>query len=233
MRAIIVDDEHLARERLRTMLADHPDVEVVAECARAVEAVRTIRAEKPDLVFLDVEMPGLNGFHVMDALGLDPPPFVIFVTAHAEHAVRAFDRAAGDYLLKPYDDERLARAVDRGRAASRSRPGAQAGKYLDRIAVVIGRKTILVTTEEIDWVEARDNYVCLHAGGERHLVRMALGALEARLDPARFVRVHRSAIVRFDRIRELQSHRQGIYRLVLRDGTELPVGEKYRHRLRG
>ena len=231
MRAIIVDDEHLARERLRAMLADHPDVEIVAECARAAEAVRTIRAEKPDLVFLDVEMPGLDGFHVVDALELEPPPFVIFVTAHAEHAVGAFDRAAGDYLLKPYDDERLARAVDRGRAAYRSHRSASAPKYLDRIPVTLGRRTIFVTVDEIDWIEARDNYVCLHAGTERHLVRLSLSALESKLDPTRFVRVHRSAIVRFDRIREIQGVGQGSHRLVLRDGTQLPIGETYRNRL--
>jgi two-component system, LytTR family, response regulator len=226
MRALIVDDEQLARDRLRTMLGDHPDVEIVGECARADEAIRAIRSERPDLVFLDVEMPGLDGFHVLDAMNVTPAPFVVFVTAHADHAVRAFDRAAGDYLLKPYDDGRLARAVDRARVALEGRR-----ERLHRIAVSIGKRTIFVDVAAIDWIEARDNYACLHVGQRQHLVREPLSALEAGLDPKTFVRIHRSTIVRFDQIRELRNLGLGDHAVVLKDGTELPVGQKYRARL--
>ena len=226
MRALIVDDEVLARDRLRTMLGDHPDVEIVGECARAEEAIRAIRAEKPDLVFLDVEMPGLDGFHVLDTMNVTPAPFVIFVTAHSSHAVRAFDRAAGDYLLKPYDDRRLARAVDRARVALEGRR-----ERLQRIAVSLGKRTIFVDVDSIDWIEARDNYACLHVGQQQHLIRETLAALEVGLDPKVFVRIHRSAIVRFERIRELRNLGLGDHAVVLKDGTELPVGQKYRARL--
>jgi two-component system LytT family response regulator len=226
VRALIVDDEPLARDRLRTMLADHPDVQIVGEASRADEAIRIIRAERPDVVFLDVEMPGLDGFHVIDSMSVTPAPFVIFVTAHRDHAVRAFDRAAGDYLLKPYDDRRLAKAVDRARVAL-------AGKRerLDRIPVTIGRRTIFVDVATIDWIEARDNYACLHVGPQQHLIRETLTALESALDPKVFVRIHRSTIVRFDRIRELRRFGLGEQAVVLADGTELPVSEKYRGRL--
>lgn len=226
MRAIIVDDEAPARDRLRIMLGDHPDVEIVEECGRATEALRAIRAARPDVVFLDVEMPGLDGFHVVDTMNVSPPPFVIFVTAHSEHAVQAFDRAAGDYLLKPYDDERLARAVNRARTALRSRT-----TYPERFAVPVGKRTVLVATDDVDWLEARDNYVCLHVGAERYLLRQTLNGIEAKLDPARFARIHRSAIVRLDRIKEIRHLGLGEQSVVLASGTVLPVGPKYRDRL--
>ena len=226
MRALIVDDEALARDRLRTMLEDHPDVEVVGEAGRAEEAIRLIRAERPDLVFLDVEMPGPDGFHVIDSMSVTPAPFVIFVTAHADHAVRAFDRAAGDYLLKPYDDRRLAKAVDRARVALEGRR-----ELLERIPVTIGRRTIFVDVTSIDWIDARDNYACLHVGPQQHLIRETLTALESALDPKAFVRIHRSTIIRFDRIRELRHLGLGEQAVVLADGTELPVSEKYRDRI--
>lgn len=228
MRALIVDDEPLARRRLRTMLGDHPDVEIVGECESAEEAIRTIRGSNPDVVFLDVQMSGKDGFHVIDAMNVTPAPFVILVTAHAEHAVRAFDRAAGDYLLKPYDDDRLAKAVGRARSALAARGAVT---YLERIAVTVGKRTIFVEATSLDWIEARDNYACLHVGEQRHLIRETLTSLESQLDPRAFVRIHRSAIVRFDRIKELRNLGLGDHAVVLRDGTEPPVGQKYRDRL--
>ncbi len=226
MRALIVDDEPLARQRLRTMLADHPDVDILGESETAEEALRAIRGLKPDLVFLDVQMPGLDGFHVLDTMNVTPAPFVVFVTGQAEHAVRAFDRAAGDYLLKPYDDGRLAKAVGRARAALQQRGG-----YLERIAVTLGKRTVFVETGAIDWIEARDNYACLHVGQQQHLVRETLTTLEATLDPKHFVRIHRSAMVRFERIKEVRNLGLGDHAVVLQDGTELPIGQKYRDRL--
>jgi two-component system LytT family response regulator len=226
VRALIVDDEPLARQRLRTLLADHPDVAIVGESETADEALRAIRTLRPDLVFLDVQMPGLDGFHVLDTMNVTPAPFVVFVTGQADHAVRAFDRAAGDYLLKPYDDSRLAKAVGRARAAVQNRGG-----YLDRMAVTLGKRTVFVETSTIDWIEARDNYACLHVGQQQHLVRETLATLESSLDPKHFVRIHRSAIVRFDRIKELRNLGLGDRAVILQDGTELSVGQKYRDRL--
>jgi two-component system LytT family response regulator len=208
------------------MLADHPDVEIVGESETAEQALRAIRSLRPDLVFLDVQMPGLDGFHVLDTVNVTPAPFVVFVTGQADHAVRAFDRAAGDYLLKPYDDSRLAKAVGRARAALQDRGG-----YPDRMAVTLGKRTVFVETSAIDWIEARDNYACLHVGQQQHLVRETLAALESSLDPKHFVRIHRSAIVRFDRIKELRNLGLGDRAVILQDGTELPVGQKYRDRL--
>jgi two-component system, LytTR family, response regulator len=226
LRALIVDDEPLARQRLRTMLADHPDVAIVGESETADEALRAIRGLRPDVVFLDVQMPGMDGFHVLDTMNVTPAPFVVMVTGQAEHAVRAFDRAAGDYLLKPYDHSRLAKAIGRARAALQHRGG-----YLERMAVTLGKRTVFVATSAIDWIEARDNYACLHVGQQQHLVRETLATLEGRLDPKLWVRIHRSAIVRFDRIKELRNLGLGDRAVILQDGTELPVGQKYRDRL--
>ncbi len=226
MRALIVDDEPLARARLRTMLVDHPDVEIIGECESAQDAVRAIRAGKPDVVFLDVQMPGADGFHVMDVMNVTPKPFVIFVTAHAEHAARAFDKAAGDYLIKPYDDERLARAVGRAREAMGGKGG-----YVDRIPVTLGKRTLFIEIGTVDWIEARDNYACLHVGQQAHLIRETLRSLERRLDPKAYVRIHRSVIIRIDRITELRNLGFGDYAVILKDGTELPVGQKYRRNL--
>lgn len=228
MRAIIVDDEPPARARLRTMLGQHPDVSIVGECETAEEALRTIRATRPDVVFLDVQMPGADGFHVVEAMNVSPAPFVVFVTAHADHAVRAFDSAAGDYLLKPYNDIRLARAVARARSAFE---GRQPAGFVERLAATVGRSTVFIETAAIDWIEARDNYACLHVGPQQHLIRETLTSLEQRLDPKRFVRIHRSSIVRFDQIREVRNLGLGDYAVILKGGTELPVGQKYRDRL--
>ncbi|MBP6669274.1 MAG: response regulator transcription factor [Gemmatimonadales bacterium] len=228
LRVVLVDDEPLARRRLREMLADHADVRVVGEAEEAAGALAMVRAERPDLLLLDIRMPGEHGLALVRRLHLTPAPYVIFVTAHAEHAVEAFDAEAVDYLLKPYDEERLARALERARGAlARRRPPA----YLQRFAVLLGRKTGYLPVARVDWIEGGGNYARLHAGKEVHLVRTTLTALERELDPARFARVHRSAIVALDQVRELESLGGGEYRLLLKDGTRLPVSQRYRARL--
>ena len=228
MRVLLVDDEPLARQRLRQMLADHADVEIVGEAEHVEQARELTRAERPDLILLDVRMPGADGFALVDSLHLTPRPYVIFVTAYAEHAVQAFDAAAMDYLLKPFDDERLARALERARAGIARRGPV---RNLDRFAVVFGRRTRYVPAGDVDWIEGSGNYAKLHVGRETHLVRSTLAALESELDPTRFARVHRSVIVALDRVRELQSLGGGEYRVVLRDGTQVPMSQRYRDRL--
>jgi two-component system LytT family response regulator len=258
LRCLLVDDEPLARDRLRAMLGAHADVEVLGECEDAAAAVAAIRALRPDVVFLDVQMPGADGFDVIDAAQVTPAPFVVFATAHARHAVRAFDAGAGDYLLKPYDDGRLSRALRRAREALAARGArglaeevrslvealgaedvrvpapavAASPRYLQRLAVTVGPRTRLVRVPEIDWVEASGNYVALHVGAQQYLVRLALTALEQRLDPAAFARIHRSALVQIDRVRELRAVGNGDYKVVLADGTVLPMTQRYRERLR-
>lgn len=228
MRVLLVDDEPLARQRLRQMLAGHADVEIVGEAEHVEQARDLTRAERPDLILLDIRMPGADGFALVESLHLTPMPYIIFVTAYAEHAVQAFDAAAMDYLLKPFDEERLARALDRARAGIARRGPA---RYLDRFAVVLGRRTRYVPAGDVDWIEGSGNYAKLHVGRETHLVRATLSALDEALDPASFARVHRSAIVALGRVRELQSLGGGEYRVVLRDGTQVPMSQRYRDRL--
>ncbi len=246
MRVIIVDDEPLSRTRLRSLLKDHDDVQVVADCEDADEAIRVIRVEKPELVFLDVQMPGFDGFQVLECLEVTPAPAIIFVTAHAQHAVRAFEAAAVDYLLKPFDEQRLGKALDRARAmlaAGRAEElsaevrrlidrleGGGTG-YLTRVAVSLGRRTVFVKVEEIDWIEASGNYLRLHVGPSYHLIRAPIGQFEKQLDPARFARIHRSAIVQLDRVEELRLQDNGEYRVIVRGGVELPMSRGYRDRL--
>jgi two-component system LytT family response regulator len=245
IRAVIVDDEPLARERVRLMLAEHPDVEVVAECENGLQAVEAIEELRPDLAFLDVHMPGLDGFGVLDAVGAGTVPAVVFVTAYDRHAVRAFDAHALDYLLKPFDAGRLAVALDRARTAV----GAQSERDLERrleklleemstrprfpsrLTVRTGTRISFVAVEEIDWIEAEANYARLHSGGRTHLVRETMSGLEERLDPAHFVRIHRSTIVRVDRIREVEANAQGEYVVILNDDTRLTSSRGYRRKL--
>ena len=247
IRTIIVDDVELARERIRILLED-PEVEIVAECANGREAVRAIRDLKPDLVFLDVQMPKVGGFEVVEAVGVEEMPAVIFVTAYDEYALRAFEAGAVDYLLKPFDQERLNRAVARARRAIVGRvPGGEfeerlrrlleevrgEPKYLRRIPVKTARDTTLVLTESIDWVGAAGHYLELHVGGETHLIREQLSRLEAKLDPERFVRIHRSVIVNLDRIKSLRPLFNGDHVVVLKDGRELSLSRTYHEKLMG
>jgi two-component system, LytTR family, response regulator len=242
----LVDDEPLALRRLRVMLRDHADVEVVAECEDATVALDAIVRERPDVVFLDVQMPEADGFEMLEALRVNPLPFVVFVTAYAEHAVRAFDSNAVDYLLKPFDRERLGRSLDRVRAACAAASGGALStevrelvrtlrggvSYLTRLSVTVGRRTLFVKAEDIDWIRADRNYLELHVGRQQYLLRSSIGALEQQLDPGRFTRIHRSFIVNLDRVRELRMVAPGEHQVCLADGTELPVSASYRDRLR-
>jgi two-component system LytT family response regulator len=246
IRVVVVDDEPLARERVRGLLEQQPDVEIVAECADGLEALEAIRSRKPDLVFLDIQMPELDGLGVVGQLQPGELPALIFVTAYDRYAIQAFEVHALDYLLKPFDDERFAAALDRARAWLR-RPAAStdlsqrlddlltelrpAAKLPDRLAVKSGGRVILVKLEDLDWVEAADNYVNLHVGGDAHLLRETMAALEKRLPADRFVRISRSTIVNLDRVKELQPLFHGEYTVILRDGVRLTLSRGYREKL--
>jgi two-component system LytT family response regulator len=229
MRALVVDDEPPSRSNLTILLRRDPQVEIVGECGSGEEALMAIRNAKPDLVFLDVQMPELDGFDVLEMLGADVPPAVVFVTAYDAYALRAFDAGALDYLLKPFDNARfdvaLARAKERV-AQSRSVPRAR-----DAIAVKsIGGVTFLKLAE-IDWIEAADYYSRLHVGGKSHLLRRSLAELERELDENLFCRIHRSTIVRIDRVAGLQLNDSGEYDVLLTNGTSHRLSRSYRKRL--
>jgi two-component system, LytTR family, response regulator len=246
IRAIIVDDESLARDGIRIRLEREPDVEVVGEFGQVRPALELLRAQPVDLVFLDVQMPGASGFELVECLGGEAAPAVVFVTAYADYAVEAFRVRALDYLLKPVDDERFRRALDtvrehlrlrlegelgrrvRSAIESAGQPPVGARRTVDRIAVKANGTIRFVETGEIDWLEADGDYVRLHAGRESHLVRSTLSELQAQLDPSLFARIHRSTVVRLDRIREMQPLFHGEYSVVLRDGTKLKLSRAYR-----
>jgi two-component system LytT family response regulator len=245
IRALIVDDEPLARERIRTLLEGEPEIELIGECADGLRAVTSIRTEKPDLVFLDVQMPELGGFEVIEALKDERLPAVIFVTAHDKYALRAFDVHALDYLLKPFDRERFHKAVARARdALERERRGEidkrllellkdvrPESKALERLVIKSAGRVFFLKTDEIDWIEAAANYVRLHVGRDSHLLRETMNALEARLDSEKFLRIHRSTIVNIERIKELHPLFRGEHLVILHDGTRLTLGRNYRDRL--
>jgi len=218
-----VDDEPLARRGIRQLLAPYPDIEVVGECRNGSEAVRGLTTLRPDLVFLDVQMPGLDGLGVVRIHGAECMPVTVFVTAHDEFAVRAFEAQALDYLVKPLSEARFRATIARVRERVRS---ARARTW---IAVPSAQGEVLIDAGEIDWIEAQDYHAEIHAGGKPYRVRQSLSALEARLDPARFARVHRSAIVRLDQVREWKTTapgRGGEAVVVLRDGKSLPVSRR-------
>lgn len=220
IRTLIVDDEPLARRGIRQLLAPYPHVVVVGECRNGREAVRALAEHRPDLVFLDVAMPGLDGFGAMRVHGVERMPLTVFVTAHDEFAVRAFETDALDYLVKPLSEARfratMARVLDR--LAARTHPS---------LAVRTASGELLLDAAEIDWVAAQDDHAEIHAGTRTYRVRTTLTALAARLDAARFLRVHRSALVRLDQIRELRAAREGADAIVrLRDGVEIPVSRR-------
>src|SRR5262249_44916292 len=239
LRALVVDDEAPARRTLQLLLANHPDVELVGECATGPDALETIDRTEPDLLFLDVHLPGFSGFELLQRLKTERPPTVIFVTAYEEHAVRAFDASAADYLLKPFDDERFDRALERAKARVRQRDLEQLPPrrlqtpipFLDRLAIRGSGRIFFVRVAEIHWIEASDYYVQVHLHGRAHLLRERMHHLEARLDPRRFVRIHRSAIVNIERVKELQPFFHGEYSVLLEDGTRLKLSRTYRDRL--
>ncbi|MBI4914170.1 MAG: response regulator transcription factor [Acidobacteria bacterium] len=239
MRVLIVDDEPLARQRIRQLLAGEGDLEVAGEAVNGLEAVRLIEELAPDLVFLDVQMPELDGFGVVESVGVDRMPATLFVTAFDQHAVKAFEVHALDYLLKPFDRERFRKALARVREW-RGRPGGAPSlegllaeirrdqPCPDRFLVRNGERYQLVKASAIQWVEAEDNYVRLHVEGASHLLRHTMGGILARLDPKVFRRIHRSAIVNLDFIKELQSWTGGDMLVVMRDGTRLTLSRTYR-----
>lgn len=248
MRVIIVDDEPLARDRLRAMLAKEPEVEVIAECSDGREALNAIRRENPDVVFLDIQMPEMDGFEVLDHLKEGQVPQIIFVTAFDEFAVKAFEVHALDYLLKPFDRDRLKQALSRVKSGLNTEASADLNKKLsalleslspekkaarasERMAVKLDGRVIFLRPLEIEWIEAQDNYIKLHVGREAHLVRDTLSSFEVRLDPRRFVRIGRSIIVNIDRVREMQPMFHGEYIVILNDGTKLTVSRGYKDNL--
>ncbi|MBE1159086.1 LytR/AlgR family response regulator transcription factor [Dyella acidiphila] len=240
MRALLVDDEVLARLAVRQALAVHTDIDVVGECGNVQEARQAIAALAPDLVFLDIQMPGGSGFkllgngHASEAL-----PLVVFTTAFADHALRAFDANAIDYVLKPIDQLRFDQAMDRVRRHWRGLQDvtqvsvADSGKsYLKRISVQVAERSTVIPVAEIDWIRADDNYVRIHAGGHAYLHRETLRHLCEALDPNHFLRIHRSIVVNMDRIREVHTLFQGHAEVVLHDGTRLDLSRRFRHAAR-
>jgi two-component system LytT family response regulator len=248
VRVLIADDEPPARAKLRRFLDADPEVAVAGEAASGTEAVEMIERLRPDLVFLDIQMPGADGFGVLQAIDPAAMPHVVFVTAYDEYALRAFEVHAVDYLLKPYDADRFRTALARAKERVRARPSAGDGTlderirrvlaearpapaYLERVLVRTGTRAVFLRTDEIDWLEAEENYVRLHAGRESYLVRGTLAGLEERLDPARFIRVHRSHMVNVASIRELHPWSHGDWMIVLHDGRELMLSRRYRDRI--
>jgi two-component system LytT family response regulator len=249
IRALIVDDEPLARQRIRDLLQEEPDVSVVGECGDGEEALASIEASRPDLVFLDVQMPEMTGLEVLEALRVEPMPAVVFVTAYDEFALRAFDAHALDYLMKPFHRTRFRVALDRARAliAGRRARWEDGGieeriravlaelqprqRYLERLVVRQGTRIQFIRSASVDWIEADGNYARLHVGGRSYLLRETMSGLEGRLDPADFVRIHRSTIVNTNRIREIQPMAKGDYVLILEDGTKLNSSQGYRENL--
>ncbi len=253
IRTLVVDDEPLARQNLRILLKEDPDIEVVGEAGSGREAVALIREHSPDLVFLDIQMPEMTGFDVLDKMDASQIPAVVFVTAYDKYALRAFEVHALDYLLKPFDDARFEKALrrakeqieqrevselsqrlvalleDRDGSRSAEKPAPQ--QHLTRLLIKSAGRVFFLKTDEIDWIGAEDYYVKLHVGPKGHLLRETMNDLEARLDPQKFLRVHRSAIVNLDRVKELHQHFNGDYVVVLHDGTELKLSRSRREHL--
>ncbi len=258
IKTLIVDDEPLSRERIRTLLAPQADVEIVGECGDGRQALAAMHTARPDLLFLDVQMPDLDGFGLLRAMPAAKDnarlPVVVFVTAYDQYALRAFEVNALDYLLKPFDEERFLQALERARKQVYLAGIGQSGgsgesvvlgrkflsivrdvqtraKPLERLVVRSGGRVFFLRTEEIDWVEAASNYVRIHAGADSHLLRETMNGIEGRLDAEKFLRIHRSTIVNIDRVAELQPWFHGDYAVTLRDGTRLTLSRGHRDKL--
>lgn len=236
--AIIADDERIARKRIRDLLEDEPGVRLLAECATGAEVLEAVQRTPPDLLFLDVQMPVADGFGVVEALPVERRPLIVFVTAYDTFAVRAFSVHAFDYLLKPFDRDRFRDTLQRARAQlSQIRPAAAAAvagpwpMSKERLAIRNKGHVTFVKLDSIDWIEAADNYVCLHCGHTTHIMRETLSTLELRLDQRQFLRIHRSTIVNVDRISEIQPWFRGDSRIVLQDGVTLTLSRSYRDRV--
>lgn len=243
LRIIFADDEPLARSRMRRMLQEQPDIEIVAECSTGKQTVETVLSEKPDLLFLDIEMSGMDGFKVVDELAGNLP-YIVFVTAYNQYAIRAFEVCALDYLLKPFNSERLGKTLDRARELIKDSDQFSErlirlleelrgkSQYMERLVIKDERRIWFINVNKIDWFEADGKYVQVHTGKNAHLVRESLTSLEGRLDPKMFARVHRSTIVNINSISELQPWFHGDYRILLKDGTELILSRTYRKHFR-
>jgi two-component system LytT family response regulator len=245
IRTLIVDDEPLARERLRKLIEAEGDLEVIQECGDGAEAVAAIEGQQPDLVFLDIQMPELDGFGVLEQVVVPQLPVVVFVTAYSQHAIRAFEVHALDYLLKPFTRDRFKQAITRVRGHLEQRQTGELNRKLSalleemrpepktpgRLAVKSDGRLLLLKVEEVDWIEGADNYVNLHVGKASYLLRETMGSIEKRLAPHHFIRVSRSAIVNLDRIKELQPMFHGDYSVILRDGTRLSLSRTHRDKL--
>jgi two-component system LytT family response regulator len=248
IRTVIVDDERLARQKVRTLLAGDDEIEIVGECANGPEAIAAVRRQRPDLLLLDVEMPGANGFEVLHSLRGDRLPAVVFITAHDEYAVRAFEVEAIDYVMKPFDRRRFNDALRRAkrqmsdhgeesearilRLLERMLKSGRESKTLDHFVVKTRDRTFLLGVTDVDWIEAEGKYVRLHAGGASHLVRESIGDVEERLDSRKFLRIHRATIVNVKRILEMHRGFGGGVFVMLRDGTKLTMSRRYRTRIR-
>jgi len=252
IRAVIVDDEPAARRGVRLLLERDGGVDIVGEAAGGAEAADLIARTKPDLAFLDVQMPGCDGFQVLAKVGVAAAPAVVFVTAYDEHALRAFEVNAVDYLLKPYDDLRFSAALQRAKEEVRRRqtdnvntrlhqlldylqntpaPASNEENASDRILIKSSGEIFFLKAEEIDWIEAEGDYMKFHVAGRAHLMRETMARLEARLDPKRFIRIHRSTIVNIDRLRKLSPSFAGEYAVILHDGTKLKLSRGYHERI--
>jgi two-component system, LytTR family, response regulator len=241
LRVLVVDDELVAREGVRRMLEDDPEVTEVRTCAGATDALQELAAGGFDLMLVDVQMPGMSGLELIEAHGQERAPVTVFLTAYDQYAIQAFEAGAIDYLLKPFSDERFRRAIERAkrqveqqRLARTAEPGTARRSVppLDRLIVRTGGTLTLIPVGEIDWIEAADYYAIVHVGGAEHLVRVSLRHLERGLPPDTFIRIHRRAIVRVERIRSVRGDHAGAVEVELLDGTRLPVSRRLRERLR-
>ena len=256
IKVLIVDDEPLARDKIRGMLKGKEDFEIVGESGNGKEAVKDIQKLDPDLLFLDVQMPEMDGFQVLQTIGASRIPMVVFVTAYDRYALQAFEVYALDYLLKPFDRERFEKALARVRTQldqekrkditqglqalmeelARVRQGGSIAtpgpKFLERLAIKASGRIFFLRTHDIDYIESEGNYIRVHAGKESHLIREAMSVLETQLDPKKFLRIHRCTIVNVDRIQELQPWFHGEYRVILRNGVQLTLSRSYREKLR-
>ena len=247
IRALVVDDEPLAREMIREMLGDDSEVEIVAECANGREAVDSIKSLKPDLVFLDVQMPEIGGFEVLESLEPESTPYIIFVTAYDQYAVRAFEVHAFDYLLKPFDHERFDAAWQRVKAQIKVDQGGERDRHilalleelksgprhLERLVIKNGGRVFFLNVQDVYCIESEGNYVRVYDNQKGYLLRETISNLEEQLDPMQFRRIHRSAIVKIDRIKEMQPWFHGEYRIIMENGKELTLSRNYRQNFQG
>lgn len=245
IRAVIIDDEPPARAVIRRMLEDHADIELIGECSTGREAVKSLRAQSPDLIFLDIQMPEMDGFALLEAIG-ERMPAVIFVTAYDSYAVRAFEVSAVDYLLKPFDHERLAKALKRARANLRDKNSEDRthqmltllteinarSQFLDRFVIKNNGRVLLIPIDEVDWIEAEGNYLLLHVGKKSYLIRETMRSLEEKLNPKKFLRIHRSTMVNIDSVKELHMHVNSEEQIViLKNGGQLTLSRRYREKV--